>query len=369
MPQDFGYYSQYVLYISIIPVVLSLRLDLASVQAKDKIEQMLILRKCMRYILSLALVLYAGVLFFLSGFEVLSMGLLVVSSSMLIALQNVAMYYANYKEDYNVIAKSKILLPTLIFIFTASLSILVDGYALILGHAIALFFCSIWFAWAAGLFKENWTFVSVEGFCHSKYKSYYIFDLPATLLNIASLHAPAYLILYFYGPAQSGLYFMAFKLLAAPVSLLTSSVGMVYRRDATKEYLEYNDFRVIFNKTFKVVFFLSSILMLAGFNLTSFLVVPLLGVEWLGVDEIILILLPMFCLKLIASPLSYSFYIVDRLEYDFIGQILFFMVMLLALWFPSVEGDFTLSLYLLSLGSSIIYILYFLLSFKLSRGL
>jgi O-antigen/teichoic acid export membrane protein len=76
-------------------------------------------------------------------------------------------------------------------------------------------------------------------------------------------------------------------------------------------------------------------------------------------------LAPMFAMRFIASPVSYILYLTEKQNYDLIWQ-----VALLAMTFSSfyLPATYKLSLILYSLGYSILYGIYCLMSYNFCKG-
>ena len=76
----------------------------------------------------------------------------------------------------------------------------------------------------------------------------------------------------------------------------------------------------------------------------------------------------MFAIKLVASSLSFSFYIVDKLELDLYGQIFFVISVAAAIYGGYLLNDFITSIYLLAMASGFVYLVYGIKSIQFSRG-
>ncbi len=61
--------------------------------------------------------------------------------------------------------------------------------------------------------------------------------------------------------------------------------------------------------------------------------------SWEGVIPILAILMLMFAMKMIASPISFSFYIVDRLVFDLFGHILFVTCIIISIFVGFILGN------------------------------
>jgi O-antigen/teichoic acid export membrane protein len=293
--------------------------------------------------------------------------ILISLCSFFLAVQNVAISLANLKERYGAISVSKSLFPILFFGAAFALKGKEIDYPLATSHAISSFLGALIIVKMSG-YKV--TIVSLREMLKvlQKNSQYIKFDLPSNILNASALLLPAYLIGIFFDEESSGLYFLAYKLVAAPLSAISLAIAYVYRREAVKEFKEFNSFEFVTRKTLISLIFLSS-LMLTSFYLIGPWVFGLVFDEkWLAALPIISILMPMFALKLVASSLSFSFYIVGRLKLDLYGQLLFVTIVSVAIYAGSLLNDFTRAVYFTAIGSGFVYLMYAIKSVQFSRG-
>jgi len=88
------------------------------------------------------------------------------------------------------------------------------------------------------------------------------------------------------------------------------------------------------------------------------------GKEWKLSGTIAIWLLPLFALRFIASPLSYMFYLAKKQNWDLVWQISLLVVSYIALTTPI---NYSNSLQLYSAGYTGLYIIYLMLSFRLTE--
>ena len=87
------------------------------------------------------------------------------------------------------------------------------------------------------------------------------------------------------------------------------------------------------------------------------------GREWLVSGQMAVWLLPMFALGLIASPLSYMVYLVEKQYFDLVWQVVLMTIVIGALYvFSTIKG--TLIGY--AVGYAVMYTFYIGLSYRLS---
>jgi O-antigen/teichoic acid export membrane protein len=174
-----------------------------------------------------------------------------------------------------------------------------------------------------------------------RYRRYPLLSTPEALLNIAGYQIPIIIIASHAGP-EAGFLTLAIQLMAAPMSLLGTSVSQVYISRARKEYQDG-----------RLAFFTISImkrLVLVGVSPLIILgaVAPIFfpyvfGQNWVRAGEMVSLLTPWMILQFIGSPVSMVMYVVDRQG---------LMILLTSIGFLLRIGSVLTSIYLIN-GSPI----------------
>jgi O-antigen/teichoic acid export membrane protein len=202
------------------------------------------------------------------------------------------------------------------------------------------------------------------------YKSFPIFSLPADFLAIFSRELPVLMLSGFFGAGVVGQYALTKRTLDAPFSLLSTSILEVFKQQATEDYHREGNCRRIFLSTLKKLFTISLIPFLFLFIVAPSLFSFVFGEEWRIAGEYARILSVMYFFKFISSPLTYVFFIFNKLQLNLILQGISL----------ALHGGLVYSAYLyyqttnaviiaLSISFSIIYSLYLLISYEISKGL
>lgn len=147
------------------------------------------------------------------------------------------------------------------------------------------------------------------------------FFLPSTLLNILAINLPLPIIIYLHGAEAGGQYFLAHRVLALPLSLISGGVADVFHSQASL-YMQNQPEKIrgFFLKT-------SSTLFLIGLLPVTFLAIagePLFawfaGAQWIEAGRIIALMAPAALAGLAVSPLGRLVCVVDgqkwKLLYD-----------------------------------------------------
>ena len=155
------------------------------------------------------------------------------------------------------------------------------------------------------------------------------------------------------------------RMLGGPISLLGAAVLDVFRQQAAKSWREHGHCRNEYVRTFKVLGGASVLfaVLLAPFSEDLFQFA--FGERWSRAGTIALWLLPMFAMRFVASPLSYMFYIAEKQHIDLAWQLSLLGMTLATLLLSPGYGT---ALQAYSLGYSVMYLIYLILSYRFSLG-
>lgn len=199
----------------------------------------------------------------------------------------------------------------------------------------------------------------------SRYRRFPIFALPADTVNTAAGQLPLIILSSRFGADIAGYVALTFRVLGAPISLMGMAVLDVFKRRASESWRETGSCRGPYTETFLVLAALSAAATLLFWFAGEDLFVFAFGAAWRMSGEAAVILLPMFALRFVASPLSYTFYIAEKQHIDLMWQIcLLFMTLTALIAFDQYET--TLRAYALGYGA--LYVIYMALSYRFSRG-
>ena len=364
-PAAMGAYAGFAFFVAFLPMIMSLRMEMAIMQdpcAKD--QNALVFLAILSGGVILTFCIASSVIF---NPELRKEVILIGFCSFFASISNMAISIANLKERYWAISISRALFPILFFVIVFFLKDTEAEDGLAASHTLATFFGMLFIVLVSGYRVRM---ASLGRLIHTLRKNidYARFDLPSNILNVGALLLPAFLLGILFDDEAAGLYFLAYKLVAAPLSAISQAFGFVYRREAVREFKISRSFEVITKKSLVLLSTLS-MLMLIGFYTLGPLVFELLfRKEWLEALPILSVLMPMFAIKLVSSSLSFSFYIVNRLKLDLYGQVFFVVSVACAIYGGYLINDFMLTIYLISITSAMTYLFYGIKSIQFSRG-
>ena len=375
-PEDIGKYFVWLGFASVASVVATLRLDIAIFNAKSKKELTSIFLTALYstvLILSAALILCIGIKYFSPGwteknliktglFEALCMAAIMAANQTALATY---VYHANFTKQ----AIAKIVLSGAVALAQLLTSLLGWGAkGLIQAHLISAAVVVVWIVYDVisslslrvdrfhpsrcfSTLKNNWRFP--------------VFSMPADFIGSFAAQLPVFMVNGRFGSTSAGQYALTSRTLAAPVGLLAGAVLSVFKEEAAREYREVGNCRKTYLKTLKllgVLGFPPFLILIFGSKLLFELI---FGQEWIKAGELAQLLAPMFYLKFVVSPLSYTLYIANRQMADLLWQIVLLTMTATAFY---LSKDIYLAVSTYSAGYSFLYLIYLLMSYKAAKG-
>ena len=218
-----------------------------------------------------------------------------------------------------------------------------------------------------GLFR-NVSKAKLKEMAH-RYRQFPLFNVPSGLLEKLSGNLPALILIPFYGATVVGLFSMSQRMISVPGSVVARAFGDVFRQSATEQYIQNKECKHLFLQTLKKL----TILSVPAFTVLFFIVEPLFviafGEEWREAGTYARILMPMFLLQFIVSPLSNMFLVAEQQKKDFFLQICLFLAILSALYGGYyVFKSPTATLMLYSGVYTLKYMVELILSYGFSKG-
>jgi len=364
-PEQFGFYGLYISICTILGAIASGKYDVAIMLPKRRKDALNILALCVliafffsAIILSL-LNIFHDLLFLKIESELISKYYFIIPLSIfLISINQSLINFLNRNRKYNCIAHQNILKSS-----SNSFSGLVLGFkkitsGLIIGHIFSLILTS------ALNFKNcirdlNWQFINQKSMVKNfkKYIDFLKFSTLSNLFNSISNIGMTTIIIIFFGAKIAGLYFIAEKIIAIPVSFMTSSISQVYFEKASK--LIYNDKVKLLNLTNKIqkniFYILLPFLIIAsifGENIFS-----LFGERWAQSGLILKYFSVFVLMKNIYSPISHIGDILNKQKILLFFNISLFSFQLIAFYFLKEYNDIKVALLTASIFGAIHYLI------------
>lgn len=237
-------------------------------------------------------------------------------------------------------------------------------YGQTIGVLLATLLVFFWFdrSWLKSCWDENTRSVRTVAF---RYRDFPKFSLPADLTNTVASQLPVILIASRFGAEAAGWFALTIKMMGAPITLLATSVLDVFKEQAARDYRVTGSCRTIFLRTFIVLALLALPPFVLFWWLGEWAFMFVFGAEWMESGRYAILLIPMFYMRFVVSPLSYTIYIAQRQGLDLIWQL--GLLGITAACFL-LAGGVLEALWWYSASYAIMYVIYFAMSYRCAKG-
>ena len=230
---------------------------------------------------------------------------LVPISIMLVGLVNAINYLSNHLSEYQVIAKSKILMALVVVLSSIALGLSDLEQGLIISNILGFFSILIWlFFYYRKIFNiKNFGWNKNKKALALKYKSLLLYNAPSSLLDGLTSALPVLILTIYFSEEIVGIYALVIRLSMAPLGIISYAISQVNLKKVA--YLSNNNKSVMLY-LIKLTMFLC-IIILPFFIIVQFspqLFVWLFGSDWELSGTFLQILFPAIALKFLVSTLS-----------------------------------------------------------------
>lgn len=236
-PEVFGVFTSVLAIASVLAVIGALRLEIAIVLPEREDDAQNLQRACLRLAAFFAGIMLIAFLLFhdrLNNFLNLHIGLWLCAAPLIafiMTLNQIGTYAATRHHDYNAIASATIWTQ-----IVNGITVIVLG---LIGAGASGLVAGRLFGQAGGLSRLRKHFADVFKptdikAAIQKNKKFPLFNLPYSLIGSFTREFIVLTLTAFHYPAAAGFYGMARAAILLPVSLVTSSIGQVFYREAAR---------------------------------------------------------------------------------------------------------------------------------------
>ena len=364
-PDDFGIFSLFIGIASIFGSIANGRYELAIMlpQKDEDAINILALGFIINVVLSLVLLFIIiifrdNILNLLNNKEISPWLYFIPISVFLIGIFNLLNYFNNRKKQYKDLAKVNIYKSIGMVMVQLGLGFLEAGViGLISGQIFSQIISNIKLFFnikKLNLFKD---IKRVKIIAVAKiYKDFPRFSMWAILANTLAQHLINILISSFYNIKTLGFYSLAQRILGMPSSLIGASIGQVFFELAIKEKRQTGKLIRILNLTLKKLM----IIAIPSFSFLYFIIEDLFafvfGEEWRIAGKYAKMIIPLFFIRFIISPITVIYDIYNGLKLELLWQLILLCGYLLIL---SQDKNFILNLKYMVIYGVFMYILSF----------
>lgn len=271
------------------------------------------------------------------------------------------MYWSIRKEYYSTIAWSKITMSGGTGFFQLGFGVMgFTGIGLFSGYVIGRLaaVCTMFFSNINEYTKliKSWQYKPVKNVVQ-EYIDHPKYVLTSSLLSTGSIELPVFLIGYLFGSEELGFYGLAFRVLMAPVTLVSVSVGHVFFQRFAKRKNNRLPLAEYLVKMWRILFAVSVIPFAIIFIYSESVFTLIFGDEWIIAGTIGSVLAPMLLFTFITTPTSKALLVLEKQKVLPVFSTVSIVVRLVALVGGSIYLDFIMALWLMAAGQIIIYII------------
>jgi O-antigen/teichoic acid export membrane protein len=205
----------------------------------------------------------------------------------------------------------------------------------------------------------------------SRYSGFPRFSLAADSLNVVSNQIPVMLLSSLFGGAVVGFYNLTLRVLGAPISIIGRAFLEVFNQKASRDYAREGNCRETYLRTLRILSIVALPVFLGLMLVAPQLFALVFGAEWRTAGVYAQVLAPMFYLRFVASPLSYTLYIAGKQRYDLYWQMALLLATLLSLLCGAGLRDRfgeMAAIVLFACSYSVLYVVYLLMSYRFAQG-
>jgi O-antigen/teichoic acid export membrane protein len=281
-------------------------------------------------------------------------------------------YWMNRRRQFKLLAMSRVSQSTTAAVVNLGMGLPSPGpTGLISGTVLGQAVCTgilgryLWrrnrierYALSAGSMKEQ----------AKRYVNFPKYSILADSINNAANQIPVVLLTSFFGSSVVGFFNLTQRVLAAPISLVATSIFDVFKQRASSDFAALGNCREIYVKTFKNLVLISILPFVLLFVVSPGLFAFFFGETWRISGEFARIMTVLFFLRFTASPLGYVLYIAGKQNLDLIWQIVLFILTTSSIILGYYFGKVEYSIAFFTISYSLMYILYLFMSYKFAKG-
>ncbi len=369
-PEHYGIYAVYIGLASIFSILFTLQLDLGIVTSiTSKLAKYLAssLIRLSFLILVLGLIVITvlnNTIDFNFPFEIIYLAFI---GGWLMANNKIQEYLLTKNDQFKYISRGKFILTFLIISIQAILFKINPTYGLVIGTFTATLGLLFYYI------KKNishWTPLNIKALKKSiaHHQNLWRYALPSNLINALAINILPLLIVTFFGKAISGNYSMAFKILATPLLLISSSISNVYYQKATKFYFKSKE--KLYRFTYKIVIqnlLLYSTILIAINTIGLYLIELFFDEKWLFLPKFVLLLSFLFICRCTFTPISHILTIIHKNHISLLFNLYLLIVNILAIYIGYYHNNIDFTIVTLSLLGGAGYLLVLIYSLRLIK--
>ena len=311
-PEEFGIYAFYISVCTIFGSIANGKFDIAIMLPKKNIDSVnifilsILISFTFSVLILIVLYLFKNLIFRNEYVVFVKLYYVFPITIFFIALNSSILSFFNRQTAYNEIAKNNVIKSTTNSFSSLFLGIKKIATGMIIGNLISLTVTLLVnFSYIKNKINKRDIKRTLIISNFIKYIDFIRFSTISNFFNSVSSFGITTIIILFFGPKVAGLYFLAEKIFAVPISILTSSISQVYFEKASR--LFYTDKFELLQLTLKIQKNIFKILFpsLLFLCLLGEILLNILGEEWSKAGAILKFISVYILFKNIYSPISH----------------------------------------------------------------
>jgi len=363
-PEEFGIYGFYISVCTILGSIANGKFDTAIMLPKRNIDSVnifflsILISFTFSTLILIILYLFKNLIFSDAYIVFLKLYYVFPITIFFIGVNSSILSFFNRQTAYNEIAKNNVIKSTTNSFTSLLLGVKKIATGMIIGNLISLAITLLVnFSYVKNKIRKTDIQKTLIFSNFIKYIDFIRFSTISNFFNSVSNFGITTIIILFFGPKIAGLYFLAEKIFAVPISILTSSISQVYFEKASKLYyknkLELLKLTLQIQKNiFKILF--PSLLFLC---LLGEILLNILGEEWSKAGAILKFISVYILFKNIYSPISHIGDILNKQKQLLLFNISLFTCQVISFVALNNFNDLKLTLLTSSFFGAVHYIL------------
>jgi O-antigen/teichoic acid export membrane protein len=279
--------------------------------------------------------------------------------------------WANRKKKYRILAFNAILTALLVPVVSVSIGLLNNGpFGLFMGllasHVLPSIVLLFMLTKNENLGRGYLKMDKIRGFA-KKYQRFPMYSLPAEFVSNFSHNLPVLMLSKYFGSEIVAFFTLSNRVLGVPTNLISNAVASVYKQKIIKLYNETGNVKYFYLKTLKTLLLSSIFFFGFGALLIPVLFPILFGNEWNAAIPVSQLMIIVFAMRFVNTPLSYIINIRDKQHIDLIASLYFVVTTIIIFSLVShFDLDYMHAIWLYVLNFCSIYLIMMLYNHKLS---
>lgn len=330
-PEEFGVFAFYMSVVAILVIFVTGKYEIAIVIARSEAEAVNLVAATVMLslvgsliLLGIVLMWGAEILALVSSADMGSWLYLVPLTTMIIGVYNALNFWANRRTRYTAMAVSRVVQSGVGSAVQLTAGASKSGVlGLIMGQISGQLISMLFLLRSLPQGERNLIRrVSAKRVWHvaRKHIDYPKYMAPSQLISVLATELPLLLLTVFFGAGIAGLYSLAQRVTAAPLSLIGGAIGDVYRQQASEQYGRTGNCLALFVASFKRLLLFGVVpalpILLFGPQIFGFV----FGATWRAAGEIASILAVLVFFQTVSSPLSTTVLLPGWLRIEFFWQ-------------------------------------------------